>query len=48
MGLSLWRQNVFKKEYLDEIWFQNYSMELQEDEMKYWYFQSVSIAVDGY
>ena len=48
IGLSLWRPNVFKKEYLDEIWFQNYSMELQEDEMKYLYFQSVSIAVDGY
>ncbi len=48
IGLSFWRPNVFKEEYLDEIWFKNYSPELKEDEMKYWYFQSVSIAVDGY
>lgn len=44
LGLSFWRPNIYKEEYEQEAWFQEMAPEIQEDERKYLYFESVSIS----
>ncbi|WP_347488541.1 hypothetical protein ABDB91_15195 [Desulfoscipio sp. XC116] len=48
IGVSLWRPNVFKEEILHEPWFQQLEQEDKEYELKFQYFESVSIWSKGY
>jgi hypothetical protein len=48
IGLSLWRSRVFRDEVVQEEWFKKLSQEQKDDEMKYRFFESVGIAVNGY
>ncbi|MFM9281788.1 hypothetical protein [Paenibacillus jiagnxiensis] len=43
LGLSLWRSGIFTEEMKDEDWFKEMSKENQDDEMKFEYFQTVSL-----
>jgi len=43
LGLSFWRPNIFKEEFLQEEWFLEMHPDIQEDEKKHLYFESVSI-----
>lgn len=46
MGLSLWRPSVCTEETMKEEWFKEMSEENQEQEMRYFYFQTVAVYAD--
>ncbi len=48
IGMSLYRSNVFREDAMTETWFQSLSQEQKDDELKYLYFESVSIFSRGY
>ncbi|MDN4600737.1 hypothetical protein P5G61_05830 [Paenibacillus sp. F6_3S_P_1C] len=43
IGLSLWRSSVFTEETMQEDWFKEMCTENQEEEMRYFYFQTVAV-----
>ncbi|WP_253721269.1 hypothetical protein [Brevibacillus brevis] len=43
LGLSFWRGNVLSEEDMEKDWFKEMDPEIQEDEMKNLYFETVSI-----
>lgn len=43
LGLSLWRGNVLNEEDLEEDWFKQLDPEVQEEELRNLYFESVGI-----
>lgn len=46
IGLSLWRSSVFTEETMREDWFKEMCKENQEEEMRYFYFQTVAVYPD--
>jgi len=46
LGLSLWRSRVFKAGDEEEEWFKELCAENQEDELRFLYFESVSITAE--
>lgn len=48
IGLSLWRSNVFKEETMHEEWFQKLGPEEKEEELRFQYFEKVSVFGKGY
>jgi len=48
IGMSLYRSNVFKEETMNEPWFLQMNKEQKEDELRWQYFESVSIWSKGY
>lgn len=46
IGLSLWRSSVFTEETMQEDWFKEMCEENQEEEMRYFYFQTVAVYSD--
>ncbi|MDO3410936.1 ASCH domain-containing protein [Saccharibacillus sp. CPCC 101409] len=46
IGLSLWRPSVFTEETMQEDWFQEMYAENQEQEMRYFYFQTAAVYAD--
>jgi hypothetical protein len=48
LGISLYRSNVFKEETLNESWFKNLTQEEKDEELKFLYFESVSVWSEGY
>ncbi|KPV56344.1 hypothetical protein QJ48_28320 [Paenibacillus sp. A3] len=47
-GLSLWRSRKFEEDDMQTDWFKNLSPENQEDELRFMYFESVSIWSESY
>ncbi|MCM3785014.1 hypothetical protein M3231_18750 [Neobacillus mesonae] len=48
IGLVLWRGSVFHEEQIHEAWFQEMPMESQEQELRYLYFETVSVMICNY
>lgn len=48
IGLALWRGNIFHEEQMHEEWFRQSSPEDQEYELKYLYFETVSVMTPDY
>ncbi|WP_026475766.1 hypothetical protein [Alkaliphilus transvaalensis] len=48
LGLYLWRPSIFKEADKNEDWYKALSLENQEEELKYLYFQTVSIESNDY
>lgn len=43
LGLSLWRPGVLREEDLQADWYKEMPVENQEDELKYFYFESIGV-----
>jgi hypothetical protein len=48
LGISLWRSRVFSKEFLKESWYKQMAKEEQEAELRFQYFETVSVWSKGY
>lgn len=48
LGLALWRGNVFEEEQMNEAWYQEMCVENQQDELRFLYFETVSVMTPGY
>ena len=48
LGLALWRGNVFEEEQMEEAWYKEMCAENQQDELRFMYFETVSVMVPGY
>ncbi|WP_454192446.1 Imm26 family immunity protein [Paenibacillus sp. Marseille-Q7038] len=48
LGLALWRGNVLEEEQIEEAWYKEMCAENQQDELRFMYFETVSVMVPDY